>query len=130
MIKKIKLPFIFFLLVGTFACTDLEETFTGLLNVFGFRTAPLDQSELEFAVAVSGFSVSGNQPCGIKILSMVRQIPTIKMLRLKPGSSSTRYRLWTTENVFTVANNEIQPTLQEQARKDVVELARSLEQIH
>jgi hypothetical protein len=109
---------------------ELTRVFTGLLNVFGFQTAPLNQSELEFAVSVKGIFVSANQPCGIKLLSMVRQIPTIKMLRLEPGSTSTEYRLWATEHILTAANSDIQSMLQQQALDDVVEFTRSLEQIH
>lgn len=106
---------------------DLEETFAGLLAVFGFQTAPLGESQLEFAVSVKGFNLSAEQPCGLKVLSMVRQIPEIKMLRLSPGSTSTRYRLWTTENVVTASAREIHSLLQEQARKDVVGFCRAFE---
>lgn len=105
---------------------DLEETFTGLLGVFGFKTAPMNDSQLEFAVSIKGFPSSAKQPCGLRVLSMARQIPAIRMLRLSPGSTSTRYRLWTTENIVTSTQDEIQSLLQEQARKDVVAFTRML----
>lgn len=105
---------------------NLTETFSGLLGVFGFQTATMDESELELAVSVKGLRASAEKPCGIRQLSMARQIPAIRMLRLSPGSSSTRYRLWTTENIVTASANNIQSLLQEQARKDVVAFTRSL----
>jgi hypothetical protein len=64
------------------------------------------------------------------VLSMVRQIPKIKILRLPPGSTSAGYRLWTTENVLTATQGEVQVLLQEQARKDVVEFSRAFERSH
>ena len=109
---------------------NLEETFAGLLGVFGFQTAPIGESQLEFAVSIKGFKLSAERPCGLRVLSMVRQIPEIKMLRLSPGSSSTRYRLWTAENVVTSSSGEIQSLLQEQARKDVVDFSRTFERSH
>jgi len=110
--------------------TNLEETYAGLLSVFGFQTAPVGESQLEFAVSIKGFKLSADQPCGLRVLSMVRQIPEIKMLRLSPGSSSTRYRLWTAENVVTASASAIHSLLQEQARKDVVDFSRTFERSH
>ncbi len=107
---------------------NLEETFKGLLGVFGLQTASVDESQLEFAVSVKGLKASAEQACGIRQLSMARQIPGIKMLRLSPGSSSTRYRLWTVENIVTASGNDIQSSLKEQARKDVVTFTRALNQ--
>ena len=109
---------------------SLKDTFAGLLGVFGFQTGPVDESQLEFAVSIKGFSLSADQPCGLRVLSMVRQIPEIKMLRLSPGSSSTRYRLWTAENVVTASASEIQSLLQEQARKDLVDFSRTFQSSH
>ena len=105
--------------------TNVKEAFEVLLTRFGFQIAPLDESDLEFAVSIKGFSASESQPCGVMILSMIRQIPKIKMLRLSPGSTSTRYRLWTIENTFTATQDEIQSLLQDQARKDVVDFSRT-----
>lgn len=105
---------------------NLTETFAGLLGVFGFQTGTMDESELELAVSVKGLRASAEKPCGIRQLSMARQIPEIRMLRLSPGSTSTRYRLWTTENIVTASADDIQSLLQEQARKDVVAFTRSL----
>ena len=111
---------------GCFVDPDsLQETFEGLLDVFGFQTASVGESQLEFAVSVAGFRASAELSCGIKILSMVRQIPEIKMLRASPGSTSARYRLWTVENIITATNSEVRSMLQEQARKDVVDFSRS-----
>ena len=103
---------------------NIGEAYKVLLGYFGFSVADPDSSHLEFAVSIEGFGISASQPCGVKVLSMVRQIPEIKMLRLSPGSSSTRYRLWSVENVITATQLEIQPMLEAQARKDTVEFAR------
>lgn len=105
---------------------DLEKTFAGLLDVFGLRIAPVNDSELEFAVLVKGFYQPDSQTCGIKMLSMVRQIPRIKMLRISPGSSSERYRLWTSDNILMADRDDIQPLLRAQARKDVTAFVRTL----
>jgi len=102
---------------------NLTETFTGLLGVFGLHTGAVDESQLEFAVSVKGLHGGS---CGLRQLSMVRQIPDIKMLRLAPGSTSTRYRLWTVENIVSGTKADIQAQLQEQARKDVVAFTRAL----
>lgn len=107
---------------------DLEKTFRGLLGVFGFSTAALEESSLEFAVSVKGRYESGAQPCGIKQLSMVRQVPKIRMLRLPPGSTSTRYRLWSSETVITAGPDDIQAKLRQQATEDVFAFVRMLDQ--
>lgn len=105
---------------------SLAETFTGLLQVFGFQTASVDESQLEFAVSVTGLRAVAGQPCGIKQLSMARQIPRIKMLRLPPGSNSTRYRLWSVENIVSASEFDLQSSLADQARKDVVAFSRTV----
>ena len=88
------------------------------------------ESQLEFAVSVKGFPASIEYPCGVQMMSMVRQIPEIKMLRLSPASTSTRYRIWTVENIVTAKQNDIQSLLQEQARKDVVDFSRTFQRSH
>jgi hypothetical protein len=101
----------------------LTETFTGLLAVFGFQTGTVDESRLEFAVSVKGLQGGS---CGLRQMSMVRQIPDIKMLRIPPGSTSTRYRLWMADNFVSGTKTDIQTQLQEQARRDVVAFTRAL----
>lgn len=105
---------------------SLTETFTGLLEVLGFQTADVDESQLEFAVSVKGLRAVAGQACGLKQLSMARQIPAIKMLRLSPGSTSTRYRLWSVENIVSASEIDLQSLLMEQARKDIVAFARAV----
>lgn len=107
---------------------DLEETFTGLLGVFKLQTAPAREADLEFAVSVKGIPSSGIAPCGLKVLSMARQIPNIAMLSIPPGSTSTRFRLWTAENILTATQADVRSSLHEQARKDVVAFTRALSQ--
>lgn len=106
----------------------LVETFAGLLEVFGFQTANVDESHLEFAVSVKGLRAVAEQTCGLKQLSMARQIPRIKMLRISPGSNSTRYRLWSVENIVTAPGINLQSSLTEQARRDVVAFVRIVNQ--
>ena len=102
----------------------IGQAYKVLLGHFGFSVAEPNESQLEFAVSIKGFGMSASQPCGVKVLSMVRQIPEIKMLRLPPGSNSTRYRLWTMENVITTSQREIQAMLENEARKDITAFAR------
>ena len=104
--------------------SNISEAFEFLLTRFGFQTAPVDESQLEFAVSVKGFELSGPHACGVMVLSMVRQIPKIRMLRISPGSTSKEYRLWTVETAFTATGHNLPSLLQEQARKDVVEFSR------
>ena len=106
---------------------SMAPVFEGLLSTMGMQVADIEESHLEFAVLIQGFPISGPGDCGVKLLSMVRQVPNMKLLRLPPGSKSTRYRLWTSENLVTGHKSEMQFLLQEQARLDVIEFARALE---
>lgn len=96
-------------------------TFEQLLDEAGFRVGELESSDLEFAVSIIGFATAGPDRCGIKVLSMVRQIPERRILRLSPASTSTRYRLWQTENVFNEPRQRLSSLIEEQARHDVTE---------
>jgi hypothetical protein len=107
----------------------LKTAFTIQLARSGFQVATLEDSHLEFAVAIEGFATSGPQYCGVKITSMVRQIPVMKILRLPPLSKSPRFRLWTVENLVTGPTNEIQALLEEQLGKDVFEFNRAWESL-
>jgi hypothetical protein len=105
---------------------ELGAAYESLLKMMGFRTAPLKESQLEFAVSLVGFPTSGPQQCGLKLVSMVRQIPTIRVLRLAPGSSSRQYRLWDVEHIITGHRNDLDARLQEQARQDVMDFHQAL----
>lgn len=104
----------------------LGAVYEGLLKMMGFQLASLKDSQLEFAVSVVGFPTSGSQQCGLKLTSMVRQIPTIRILRLPPGSSSTQYRLWEVDHIITGHNSSLDGLLQEQATLDVLAFCRAL----
>ena len=104
---------------------NLNEAFEVLLTRFGFRTAPIDESQLEFAVSVKVLESLGSQPCHVMVLSMVKQVPENRMLRFSPGSKSKRFRLWTVETFFASAERDLQSLLHKQARKDVVEFSRN-----
>ena len=98
----------------------LESVYRHMLESRGFMIAAFEESDLEFAVSVKGFSTSGAQSCGLSLLSMARQVPLRKILRLSPGSNSTRYRLWTAETLVTGTKSDIPALVLEQARKDVI----------
>jgi hypothetical protein len=106
---------------------QLASAYEQLLELMGYRLAPLNDSDLEFAVFSAGFSTSGPQQCGIKLLSMVRQVPTIRVLRLPPGSGSSQYRLWEAEHLITGEAGEMTALLGEQVREDVVSFQREFE---
>lgn len=103
---------------------QLATAYEQMLELMGFRLAPVKDSDLEFAVFIAGFSTSGSQQCGLKLLSMVRQVPTMRILRLPPGSDSRQYRLWEAERLVTGTASELPALLREQARQDVLDFCR------
>lgn len=98
----------------------------GLLTRLGFRLASMKKSHLEFATSIKGFDSGGNQPCGVRILNMARQIPKIRMLRIDPNSSSQEYRLWTNDKAETTTPGDIQALVQNQTAQDVAEFSHVL----
>ena len=98
---------------------SLEAAYISLLEQHGFTIAAFKESHLEFAVSIEGFKSSGPEDCGLVVLSMVRQVPLKKILRLPPDSKSTLYRLWTEENLVTGKQSEMRSLVQHQAIKDV-----------
>jgi len=97
----------------------LNRVFTEMLEQAGFQTGPLQDSDLEFAVSIIGFPTSAQMACGVRVLSMVRQVPERKILRLSPAAHSNRYRLWQTENIINGPKGELRTLLEKQARQDV-----------
>lgn len=107
--------------------TGIQAAYESLLEKTGFRLAAFTESDLEFAVSIKGFVTSGTQKCGLKVLTMARQIPLRKILRISPGSHSERYRLWVEENLVTGEKSKLQSLLQEQAVRDVFNFRQALQ---
>ena len=107
---------------------SLEMSIESFLAANEFKVGPLGESHLEFAVSVAGFVISDKSICGIRLLSMVRQIPNIKILRLPPDSDSTNFRLWQTENVITGFKADLQSLLEVQALRDVTQFRQFFQQ--
>lgn len=105
---------------------SLEQTLVAAFAKAGFRTDNVKKSELEFAVSITMLSATSEGSCGFRVLSRVRQIPTIKMLRLKPDSSSTEFQLWRVEAVFTGSAKESGRRIADRLRTDVEDFSSYL----
>ena len=105
---------------------SLEQTMVAAFAKAGFGTDTVKKSELEFAVSITMLSAISEGSCGFRVLSRVRQIPTIKMLRLKPDSSSKQFQLWRVEAVFTGNPRESAQWIPDQLEADVGSFASYL----
>lgn len=103
-----------------FGTDYIASVYAGLLTTMGMQVVEAYAGQLEFAVSMRGIAVSGPGSCGVRLLSMVRQVPEIKVLRLSPGSTSARYRLWSAETLVTGSREELRRQLQHQAMQDVL----------
>ncbi len=103
----------------------VTSVFGGLLSVMGFQQAEVADSHLEFAVSLQGIPMQ--ESCGVRLLSMVRQVPEMKILRISPGSTSRQYRLWTSENLLTGSRDEVRRKLEEQATQDIIAFRKALQ---
>lgn len=104
---------------------SLERVCRSLFEMFGIQVAPFKESHLEFAVSVKGFTV-GEGRCGLKITSMARQVPQIAILRISPGSDSTRYRLWSRDQIVNVPSANMQAELEQRLTHDLIDFSRTL----
>ena len=106
----------------------LKAAYVYSLEKHGFRVAPIEESHLEFAVSIVSLNISGPENCGLRVLSMARQIPLIKILRLSPGSTSTLFRLWTEDTLLTGKKSEMDSRVQVQAAQDAKAFYQVLKQ--